>query len=338
MTPALAARSSAAGSLPLAAPDPRAPVRVRTGGLVVGSDGRPDSIAALRIAALLADRRGEPVHVASALGAVPAFAPGYEPLLPDVGDAAAARQRAVRRLVREAAGDAADWTIGVDEGRPASVLAAAVHEHRARLVLVGLGLRRLRDTQLGGETALRVLRQARVPVLAVSPESVRLPQSAVVAVDFGAASLRAAHTAMALVGDRGTVYLVHVRPPVDELPPPRLASRFLPGEPSALRASGLGYPESLDPWFARLEAELSPPPQVLVRRVVLRGLPTELLLDFTERVRADLVAVGAQGPTAPEPCGVGSVAHALVRTAHGSVLVAPPPAPTPAPAFGAVRG
>lgn len=302
--------------------------RASPGGLLVGTDGRPETIAPLRVAAALAARTGEPVHVVTALGDAPLFAPGFEPLLPEVADAGAARLRTVRRLAREAAGDAASegdrWTFAVRDGLPAPLLARVATERGARLTVVGLGLRRLRDRLLGGETALRIARHAVCPVLAVAPDARRLAESVVVAMDFGAAAVAAARAAIAVLGEHGTVYLVHVRPPAGEPAPPRTVPPFLPGEPSAVKATAAGYPDGLDPWFDRLAAELAPPPQVLLRPVVLRGGPAEVLLDFADRVRADLVAAGTQGPAPVQRLFVGSVSTALVRSARCSVLLAPP--------------
>lgn len=331
VSPFVLADSVLAPARPISAEAPRAlPWRDglvgRRGGLVVGSDGRPESIAPLRLAGAVAAWTGERVHVVSALGGWPRFADGFTADLPDAAEAGTARVRSVRRLVREAAGASDAWTAEVREGLPPPVLAAVAEERDARLLLVGLGLRRLRDRQLGGEQVLRIARHAPVPLLAAAPEAARLPQSAVVAVDFGASSVRAALAALDLLGGQGTLYLVHVRPPLDELPPARTASPLSDGEPSALRAASAGYPESLDRWFDQLRDALGAGAQVLLRPVSLRGRPPEMLLDFAERVRADLVACGTQGPTAPEPCFVGSVASALVRGARCSVLLAPPPA------------
>ena len=157
---------------------------------------------------------------------------------------------------------------------------------------------------------LRIVRQSPVPVLAVAPDADRLPGSAVVGLDFGASSIAAAHAAAELVGEHGTLYLVHVRPPLPEGQPRRGAD-----EP--------GYPVALEPWFERLVAGLAGAPRLLVRPVVLRGAVPDVLLDFAERVRAELVALGTQGTTPAQPGFVGSTTAAVVRGTRASALVAP---------------
>ena len=291
--------------------------RPGSGPVLVASTGAQDTLPALRLAAALAARDRRSVRVVAAVDGPPVFARGFDAhaLPPGVPDLDAPR-RELRALVASVGARPDAWPADVLVGVPAPLLAAAAAEHGASLLVCGLGGRRLRDRRSGGESVLRIIRHAGVPVLTVPAAMSRLPHTAVVALDFGEASIAAARATLSLLGDAGTAYLVHVRPAA----PPGVG---------AVLPTGPGYPAELDGWFDRLLAELAPPPDLVVRPVVLRGAPVTQVLDFATRVRADVVAAGAQGPTPTRRCWVGTVATALLRGARGAALVAPAALPAP---------
>src|SRR6185295_18995083 len=100
----------------------------------------------------------------------------------------------------------------VYEGDPAATIARVAHEANASLIVAGLGRHRVVDRLFGDETALRLVRLAGVPVLAVAAGWDHAPRRVVVAVDFCETSLRAARLALDLAAPDSVIYLVHVAP------------------------------------------------------------------------------------------------------------------------------
>jgi hypothetical protein len=72
------------------------------------------------------------------------------------------------------------------------------------LIVMGLGSHGVLARLMHRETTLRVIRNARVPVLAVPSDAVELPRTAVAAIDFTPASEDAARAALDVLGEQGT--------------------------------------------------------------------------------------------------------------------------------------
>lgn len=177
--------------------------------------------------------------------------------------------------------------------------------------MLGLGAHGVTARLFQRETALRVTRAAKTPVLAVPTHAWGVPHSALAALDFTVSSEHAARAALRLLGGEGTLYLAHVSPRV---PIPQGDSRSW----EEITTTGV---------LPRLEAlarRLAPPLGVQVEYVSLHGEPAHELLAFAEQFRIDLVAAGAHGRTALGRLVLGSVSTKLVRTAACWVLVAPP--------------
>ncbi|MHB1224909.1 MAG: universal stress protein [Gemmatimonadaceae bacterium] len=239
---------------------------------------------------------------------------GMEPLLPEIeSDRRRLLGDAVRDALRADHGSEPSWPVRIVAGQPSRTIARAASERRARMIVVGIGRHAPMDRVLGSETALMTIREADRPVLAVAPDAIALPRHAVVGMDFSAASVRAAEEALALLGEGGTLSLVHVRPPAD--------SFLLTGVDP--RGATLG--RRVTELFQRLVAALAPPPSVTVGTVVLDGDPGEELLGYAEREHADLVATGSSGMGFLERLIVGSVATRIIRHSRVSVLVVPRP-------------
>lgn len=281
--------------------------------VLVGCDGDPSSLPALYAAGALARRDGAAVRVVTAVSAVPVYAPSLEITFPppelEKARYAAQRER-VRRLVERVAGTPDAWPIELIPGPVAPVLVDAAHAAHAGRIAVGLGKHRFIDRVTGGESAIQVAHLADVPVFAVAPDVIDLPRRAVVAVDFSPSSVRAAREAMALLGETGTLTLVHVRPALEarvDAPP---GWREL-------------YAEGVEAWFARLREQLAAPAGITVQTVTRDGEIVRELLAAADAADAELIAVGSHGYGAIERMLLGSVSTALVRGAHCSVLVAP---------------
>lgn len=292
-----------------------------TGAVLLASDGQGRADTTARTAR----------HAAEALGATLAVV-GVVPPMPvqSLGDdlvAAAPALRAERIAECEGAiaarlapvlGAPEAWSLDVREGRIGESIAQAAHDAQAALVVVGTGAHGLLDRIAGEEVAVSVVRHADVPVLVVPRTAVPATfRTAVVGMDFSAASVRAAECAARLLhaaGPGAALVLVHVRPPLPERSATSGADASAPGSALAHRVD-------------RLRALLAPvagPHVVMDARVVAGGIVEELTRVATE-VHADLVAVGTHGPTWLERLLLGSSATTLVREATRTVLVAPMP-------------
>lgn len=291
---------------------PRGAARV-TGPIVVATNGATSADAALRVARALAEHLGVAgeVEVVSVLEPLPVYTSGFAMELPPPDfeqsriDALA---RGVRRQLVEMGADS--WPVSLQMGQVGRTIARVAQERGAGLIVLGLGRHRPIDRLLGSETALHAIRSADAPVLAVATPAKGLPRRAVVAVDFSRASLRAAHTAMALLAEGGTLHLVHVRPPLE------LQSSVAEGWDAI-------YREGVAKLFEKLRAELAPDGRVTIDATTVFGEPAPELLGFAQRVEADLIAAGAQGHGLFDRLVVGSVTTALLRGASCSVLVLP---------------
>ncbi|AHG89455.1 UspA domain-containing protein [Gemmatirosa kalamazoonensis] len=238
------------------------------------------------------------------------------------------------RLACQLGDGAMAWPTRIVSAPSADAIAAVADEERASLVVLDIGRHRLYERLLGTETSLRVLRGGDRPVLAVGPEADGVFRRAVVALDFGAASLRAAAIAARLLAPGGILSLVHVKPRVELWEPgvvespsgtPGLHGR-LQRLAAALRHGTTGCEEC-----GAGEAR----PDVRVGTATLVGDPAAELLDYAAHVGADLVAVGTRGAGFVERLLVGSVATDVIRGTSArlpgcSVLACPAPCPTAA--------
>src|SRR4029077_11204678 len=99
----------------------------------------------------------------------------------------------------------------VQYGSAAPSIVKAAREGNAELIVIGLGHHTPVARWFGAETAARVVRHTDIPVLAVHLNAHALPRTAVVAMDFGDSSVRAAREALALLDPPARLHLVHVK-------------------------------------------------------------------------------------------------------------------------------
>lgn len=285
------------------------------GGIVIGVDGSAQSIAALNTAAAIARVKHCSLHAVSVLPPYPSYQinPGSEESRDNVDH--------LRKTLRE--GEMADilralepgynWTHEVAVGKPAREIALIAGHRRADLIVVGRRKHSPMDRILGGETTLQIMRTSSIPVLAVESEIHRV-RTAVVAVDFSPSSVQAAKVALDLVRSSGTgrLYLVFVEPPAE-----LLANEFmLPAETR--------FPGDIVVWFRRLTTSLGPHQGILVEPVVLGGRAVSGVIEFADRVGADLIAAGSHSHGRLERFLLGSVSTGIVRNASCPVVVVPP--------------
>ena len=284
------------------------------GGILIATDGSRDSDGSVRVGLALARRDARPVTLLSVVEPLPV----YE--IDAIAAVDVEHLTAVTRESREVALDAQrlrthpgipDWPYRIDVGGRVDTIVVAAERNNASLIVLGLGEHGVAARLFRRETALRVIRSATVPVLAVPMYGWGVPHSAVAAIDFTRSSIDAARAALELLGGDGTLYLAHVTPRV---PIPQ-------GDPRSwdeVTSKGI---------LPRLEAvaeQLDVPPGVKVDYVTLRGDPAHELMAFAAEFEVDLVAAGAHGRSALGRLVLGSVSSKLVRTAQCSVLVAPP--------------
>ena len=282
------------------------------GGLVVGFDGSPASHAAIESAAIMAAARRWPVHVVSVLPPMSSYklelgrdrSPSeVEDLRKQLRDAAL-RDAIGTNLEREA------WTRQVLMGNAAKQISKVAEKRGADMIILGRTQRGLIERLTTGETTLQVMRCSSIPVLVVD-SAVKTPATAVVAVDFGPASIRAAHLALEMLGKTGTLYLVYVEEPIDLIPGATIApvAEHYPGEIVVL--------------FRRMLDGIRVPSGIVVETVMLNGAPVPTIEEFCERVGADLLAAGTHGLSRVAAFFLGSVSTALVRRTPIPVLIAP---------------
>lgn len=300
------------------APSPGA----RLAGPVLVATAGTSGAGALRVARLLAERRGERPTVVSVLDPQPRYAVLPEPqAMPPIVEAARrdARRTAVETQVRDALGAAADLPIEVVVGEPARALADGARRHDAALVVVGRGRHDAPTRVLREETELRILQRVPCPVLAVPDDVASLPRIAVAAVDFSPLSVAAAQAALDVLDAGGALHLVHVWAP-------------LPGGGAWERERNARYANRLDGRFARATAALHVPADVRVETLAIeapRGTraTVDALLARADELHADLVSVGRQSHGLLERLLVGSVATGVIRGAARAVLATPLPSP-----------
>jgi nucleotide-binding universal stress UspA family protein len=218
----------------------------------------------------------------------------------------------MRQRLHQTVGLSGHFSASAELGSPARVIALAARERGAELILVGLGAQGAPERAATEDAALQVTRTAGVPVLALPPDRDALPRRALVAMDFGEASVRAARAALLTLAPGGSLTLAHVEPDLDF---------------RELGKEGWGeiYAEGVAGLFRRLVPKLSAPGDVEVETAVVRGEASDTLLELVSRGGFDLIAAGSRSAPWPESDPAGSVSAALLRGAACAVLIAPPP-------------
>jgi nucleotide-binding universal stress UspA family protein len=279
----------------------------RTAPVIVATDGQGQSDGALAVARLLA-QAPDALQVVSVLRRMP--------VVPDIGVAMTADIDRVRRadLLRESTAQASRLfgeatEAEVHDGDPAVTVARLAHERAASMIVCGLGRHNVVDRILGDETALRLVRLADVPVLAIAERQDHAPATVVVASDFSETSMRAARMSVALAAPGATIYLVHVAP--------RDHRRY------EWEGWGKAYRDDALDALNRTKHELRPEDRTIVQTIMLQGDIAAELLRFAGSVHADLIATGSHGHGFVTRMLVGSVATRIVRAATCSVLTVP---------------
>jgi nucleotide-binding universal stress UspA family protein len=290
--------------------------------ILVATNGRPESVAAIHVAFALARRRGARPELLRAFDADALALPGPTPAILLLADDLlsdephGAWKRELRLAVGEQLGSVPDWPAHVRVGSPAGSIVREAEAVNASLVVIGLRHHGIADRLRRDETSLHVARASRVPVLAVAPGLETLPRRVVVGVDFSRASLASARAALSVIDERGTLVLAYARPADDEQPD------------EACEGIGVIQTRGIAASFERLRADLAAPPGITVEPIVLSGDPVAELRTIAQRSDADLIAVGSHRHETIERWLLGTVTADLVRDGRTSLLVVPPSPPT----------
>jgi nucleotide-binding universal stress UspA family protein len=289
---------------------PKAPRSGRP--VLVATAGEDESRGALRVAAALAAANRAPVV---ALGVAAPFPHHFSARLtlrpPPSIDEKTRRDmhERIRDSLHEIPGSDS-WTVRAFTGTPADLVHAAATEWNARMIVLGTGRHSRLDRIFGSETAVAVMRNARVPVLAVHKRATGLPERAVAAVDFTDASFAAATLAAQLLGPAGTLFVAHVCAFVD--------AKAKPGDLVDLYRAGAQA--KLDEVASRVRART----KRRVNAVMLSGEAGRAIVSFARREHCDLIALGGHPLALIDRILLGSVRTRVVRDAACSVLIAPP--------------
>ena len=279
--------------------------------LVVATDGSRASAAALRIASLLASRQGRRIEAVIVEETFPTGPQGVAIAAETLRNERVPDDTRLGRVRRQLCAllESNSWNLHVEFGRVGQTVASTARRCRAPLIIMGLSRHHPARRLLGSETAVRVLRSARVPVLAVAATTRGLPRVVVVGMDFSVASLKAAAEACTLVETPATVHLVHVRPkghtPISDIG----------GWDDVYDA---GVRAQLD----KLCGELSHDGITAVGRIE-SGNISESLLSVARDVNAGLIACGTDSLSTLERLILGRIPTQLLRNSECSVLVAP---------------
>jgi len=285
----------------------RHPLRV-----LVATAGDADSVGALWVASALAREHSAEVM---ALGVTPPFPHAFPSMFSMKAPISIDEKSRlhmlddVRDCVREIPG-AEQWGKSAVVGWPADIVPASAASWGASLIAIGIGRHGTLDRLFGTETAIAVMKQAKIPVIAVDAGVRALPQHACVAVDFTPASLAAASVAASLLAPHGTLSLVH-------------ACAFTGAHSQSGDLVDL-YRTGAKAKLDRAVASLRRHTDRTVDGAMIDGEAAKTILSFAKERRCDLIALGGHEQGLIDRVLLGSVRTRVVRSAQCSVLIAPP--------------
>lgn len=283
------------------------------GPIVVATDGTLASDAALGLAAHLEKNHQAKVILLSVVEPVAVVPMDFGIALPFSDIEQALRKSRIEKVTSQLERTNlthAGWSLKVEYGDPAALIAATARERDASVIITGLGIHELTDRILGSETAIRTLRSSTIPMLAVSDNTETLPRRAVIATDFSVASLEAARAAVRLFPALTELHLVHVMTRL-ELPPDLMVAW-----------DGL-YTEPISQSFERLTTALEAPESITIKSVIREGKAAREVVRYARSVGAELIVTGSRGAGFMTRLLVGSTATGIIRGADCAVLAVP---------------
>jgi len=296
--------------------------RLRHRPIVVAVTGEDDGAAPVRVASVLEQRFGSAVSAVQVLDVSDIPAPLHSAFTfarELIGDAPYAEDaRARRQQFSDWLGKPNEWPVHIAVGSVPYEILGYAERQDAALIVMGLRHHGVVDRVLRDETTVTVARRAHGAVLAVVPSLQGLPRRAIVGIDFGPASIRAARAALdVLVRPARTNTLVLRLVYVDR--------SGVDGAHEDTAGAALIKRLGVEAAFEQLVRELGAPPGVRVEFVTRHGSVAEELLACADVSRADLIAIGSLRHERLERWILGSVTTEIVRDGRCSVLVIPPP-------------
>lgn len=289
------------------APGPSAPFTIPLQ-ILVGATGDESSVGALHVAAAIARRSGAIVRVLTVSTPFPHGVGVGEITMPPMADEEnrrAALDGVKSRLATVA--DTEEWKVQAVVGWPGEAIVDAAERWPASLIVLGRGAHHAWDRLFGPETAISVTRHARAPVLAVAPAARKVPSRVLAAIDFTKSSVNAAKLAARIMAPSGTLTLAHVTA-FDE---------SKAGEGSLAELYDTGVADKLDEYRREIHRET----QRRVETAVLTGEVVPRLVEYANRERCDLIAVGGHHLGFVDRILMGSVRSGVLRSASCSVLI-----------------
>lgn len=278
----------------------------------MATDGSEAAGAAIRFARSMEERGDWAPQALTVLEPLPVSMAEIAIVTPSDEYVQVVRDSAVERIkaqMKRHGGGA--WGLGVEFGRVPPTIVEVARESRADILVLGLGHHGKLARLFGAETAARVARVAGIPVLAVSQRTRAPLRSALVAIDFGESSIRAAREALHLLEPPARLHLLHVRWAFE-------GNTLRPAEWERTYADGVEL------GFARLIDALGRHPGVRITSELRLGNIVESMLAVAKRIDADLIAAGSHNQTVVDRLLIGSTPAHLLRAAPCSVLLAPP--------------
>jgi nucleotide-binding universal stress UspA family protein len=288
--------------------------------VVVATDGSEESIRAVEWAAREADLRGAPLRIVSAVGLLPRMIgrPGGGPGFDAVADTIVKdRDRALAAAATRAAQLALDLLIDTDRltGPPAQAVTQC--GSGAQLLVVGSRGVGAFTAMLLGSVSRYAATHAGCPVVVVRDET---PETAVPhrQVGVGLGDLHQCADALTFAFEEASLreaslVAIHAwHTPQSDIS--RAGQAFTaPGVPAVEAEVTFELDELLDSWRAKY-------PDVPVSHDLVHGHPGRALVGLS--ARADLVVIGRHA-SHPGLAGPGTVTHALLNHAHGTVVTVP---------------
>ena len=274
-------------------------------GILLATHGAETSDAAVRVAALLAERKHttlsavcvlEPVRIVDG-----GYAAWYVPT-PEEDEAVRASLRAAVSEQLHRCGVGAP--VRVRTGPPASEIADLARESGAEVIVVGLGRHHILERALGHETALQLVQLASTPVLAVPPALTSMPRRSLAAIDFSPTSIASARTYAQWLIPGDSLHLVYA------------AGEWHGGYPVEQRASAEGV-------LSAIVQQIDVPQGVSIEQSVVEGEPAERILELAKATKADVIVLGSHGYGFWKRLTLGSVASKIMRLSPMAVFVTP---------------
>lgn len=282
------------------------------GPVLIATDATEHADSAITVAKALAELPTTEIQVMTVVAPMMVMGTGYAviPFSPEDSQAQRDAQLAdARKQIARLAGSV-NWSISAEIGEPAQTIAYAARTRNARLVVLGRSRHSRMARLLGGDLILRILQIGDTPVLAAAPGLTSLPKRVVIATDLSELSVYAAQIALSYVAPDATIYLVNVRPRMENM------NRALDKDWS------IRYDQGLMTTFRTMMDTLKRD-GIAMETVSLVGNASEEIQEFAAKQNADLIVCGTHGFGFFRRLVLGSVATKLMHEATCSVLCVP---------------